>query len=343
MNDPLDLIIEDSLQIINNVDLSKLAGQSILLTGASGLLGVYFTSTVIQYNKNNKTPIRLFAVINNELSGEFVALFENKNVVLLKGDLTNIEFVESLPTVDNIIHAAGYGQPRRFMEDPIKTLKMSTTVTLLLFEKLKSNGKFLFISTSEVYSGLGSINYKESEIGRTNTTHYRSCYIEGKRCGEAICYAYRTIGFDTKSARLSLAYGPGTRKNDKRVINNFIEKAIIGKITLLDQGLAERTYCYIQDAIEMMWNVFLFGKNPIYNIGGKSKTTIIGLANKIAKLMNVSVQIPNGEENYQKGAPKNVSLDLSLIEDEFNKVDLVSFDDGLKRTIEWQKYIYKKR
>lgn len=341
MNDPLDLIVEDSLQIINSVDLSKLAGQSILLTGASGLLGVYFTSTVIQHNNNSKTPIKLFAVINSEISSEFVGLFKNENVTLIKGDLTNINFVESLPTVDNIIHAAGYGQPRRFMEDPIKTLKMSTTVTLLLFERLKSDGKFLFLSTSEVYSGLDSINYKESEIGRTNTTHYRSCYIEGKRSGEAICYAYRTMGYDTKSARLSLAYGPGTRKNDKRVINNFIEKAIMGKITMLDQGLAERTYCYIQDAVEMMWNIFLFGENPIYNIGGKSDTTIIELANKIAKITNVSVEVLTDEDDYQKGAPKNVSLDISLFDDEFNKKDFVTLDKGLKRTIEWQKYIYK--
>ena len=248
-----------------------------------------------------------------------------------------------MPIIDNIIHAAGYGQPRRFIETPIKTLELSTSVTLSLFKKMKSDGKYLFISTSEVYSGLNTPYHKETDIGTTNTTHYRSCYIEGKRCGEAICYAYRTMGVDTKSVRLALAYGPGTRKNDQRVINNFIEKAILGKITMLDQGRDERIYCYIQDAVGMMWNVFLSGKHPIYNIGGHSKTTIAGLAQKIAKLTDVAVQVPEDTENFHKGAPSNVSLDLSLFEAEFNKSDYVSLDDGLKRTIEWQKYIYREK
>jgi len=143
------------------------------------------------------------------------------------------------------------------MEKSTKTLKLNTETTFYLFDKLKKNGKFLFLSTSEVYSGLANPPHKESEIGTTNTTHPRSCYIEAKRCGEAICNAHREKGVQSKSARLSLAYGPGTKPNDLRVINSFIQKALQGKRELLDQGEAKRTYCYKSDKTEIMETVLI--------------------------------------------------------------------------------------
>jgi UDP-glucuronate decarboxylase len=343
LNKPLFYIYEDCRNINEKVDLSTIAGNTILLTGASGLLGVYFTTTITRFNKDNKNPIKLIVTIHNDIDREFLELFNDQNIIIYQGDLTDNNFLQSLPNIDHVIHTAGYGQPRRFMENPIKTLKLCTSVTLGLFEKIKPGGNFLFISTSEVYSGLEASKYKESEIGRTNTTHYRSCYIEGKRSGEAICFAYKDMGINAKSVRLALAYGPGTRKNDKRVINNFIEKALNGKITMLDQGHAKRTYCYIKDATEIMWNIFLFGKKPIYNVGGKSETTIVGLAQKISELMGVPLEVPKEDEKFQKGAPQNVSLDLSLIEEEFNKKYFVNIADGLIKTIEWQKHLYSKK
>ena len=67
----------------------------------------------------------------------------------------------------------------------------------------------------------------ESDIGTTTPLHPRASYIEGKRGGETICNAYRSQGVRAVSARLALAYGPGTRKGDKRAMNSFIEKALM--------------------------------------------------------------------------------------------------------------------
>ena len=106
-------------------------------------------------------------------------------------DITKVKF-DDLNGVsgyyDFIIHAAGYGQPIRFVEDEIATIDINTRTTRELFNLLKTDGKYLFISTSEVYSG-AKTPYKESDIGTTTPQHPRACYIEGKRCGEAICSA----------------------------------------------------------------------------------------------------------------------------------------------------------
>jgi len=247
-----------------------------------------------------------------------------------------------LPKADLIIHASGYAQPGKFMADPLKTIALNTAVTLKLLEKLKPKGKFLFISSSEVYSGLTHPPFKEDQVGTTNTDHPRSCYIESKRCGEAIVYAARSKGVDAKSARLSLAYGPGTKRDDKRALHSFIGRALAEKkIELLDSGDALRTYCYITDAAHMMWNILLHGTGHIYNVGGTSRTSIAKLAKLIGKILNVPVVIPRSKKQAL-AAPEDVRLDLTKTRKEFGKQKLVSFEDGMKKTIAWQKELHER-
>lgn len=195
----------------------------------------------------------------------------------------------------------------------------------------------MFISTSEVYSGLTNPPHKESEIGTTNTDHQRACYIEAKRGGEAICNAYRGRGVAAKSARVSLGFGPGTRPNDARVLHSFINRAILeGKIELLDNGSARRTYCYIADAVELLWQILLFGKEAIYNVGGQAKTTIGELAKFIGDYLQVPVIFPK-VTHAVSGAPLDVSLDLTRVKTEFGKTDFIPLKQALVATINWQK------
>ena len=237
---------------------------------------------------------------------------------------------------DYIIHCAGYGQPLKFVKDKIKTIEINTQSTIWLLEHLNPDGKFLFVSTSEVYSGAHS-PYMITDIGNTTPQHSRACYIEGKRCGEAICMAYREQGYDVKIARLALAYGEGTKKHDTRVLNQFIEQALTkGEIKLLDRGEALRTYCYVQDVAEMMLDILFKGTQPVYNVGGISRVTVRELAEKIGEITGAKITL--GEKGL-KGAPEDVRLDLALTLTEFPR-SFVSLDDGLKRTIDFQKKLY---
>jgi len=254
--------------------------------------------------------------------------------------LTAPNAVRELPSADNVIHAAGYGQPGKFLENPVKTIRLNTAVTADLMEKLPQSGRFLFLSTSEVYSGSPRLPHRESDIGTTDPSHPRACYIEGKRCGEAICHAFRQLGRDAKSARLALAYGPGTRPDDQRVLNSFIRRAILERrLVLQDQGAAKRTYGYITDVIEMLLAMFLHGREAVYNVGGRSSVTILELAQAVGRELGVPVSVPpQGAEAV--GAPNEVSLDLARVTEEFNKREFVPFETGLRRTIEWQRHLY---
>jgi len=341
MHKLVDIIMKDASTICKKVSFDGIIGKTILITGASGLIGGYFIACLKHLSQMYNIRFTTVTVMQNEYSHYLKELQNFDNVNIYRGDLTNAEFIEKLPKADIIIHAAGYVQPGRFLQNQIKTLKLNTFSTFMLFDKLAENGKFLFASTAELYSGLNDPPFKEHEIGTTNTVHPRACYIEAKRCGEAICNSYRIKGADAKSVRLALAYGPGTRPGDMRVLNSFIEKALNGQITLIDQGRAKRTYCYISDAIEIMWNVLLLGKDTVYNVGGNSRTTIGELAHKIGRYLNVPVIFP-ADDKDMAGAPDDVCLDMTKVQQEFGKNDYVSFDEGLANTIEWQKALYGK-
>ncbi|HEY4148867.1 MAG TPA: NAD-dependent epimerase/dehydratase family protein [Chitinophagaceae bacterium] len=326
-------IIEEDAGIINGkVDFTALQNKTILITGASGLLGIYFLTCLGRLAEQGMA-IKVVAVFRSELP-PYLAGKGFTGMQICRGDITDYEFCRSLPEADYIIHAAGYGQPMKFMESPEKTLKLNTFSTFLLFDKLRPGGHFMFVSSSEVYSGLSRDVYTEDEIGSTNTTHPRACYIEGKRGGEAICNAYRSKNVKASSVRLAHTYGPGTKKGDKRVILSFIEKALAGKIEMIDKGEAVRTYCYVADAVEIMWKILLSAKEPVYNVGGNSQTTIANLAHRIGAIMSVPVIMPTGNEGVA-GAPKDVKLDMQKVAGEFGKTQYISLEEGLQRTIKW--------
>ncbi len=265
-----------------------------------------------------------FGLIGTNLT-EVMPKFIDAKVTRIKCD----EIPQNLEKADIIVYASGYGQPLKFTADKIRTMEINTSSVIKAFQYLKPNGKFLYISTSEVYSG-AIPPYREDWLGTTTPQHPRACYIEGKRCGEAICTAFKEQGFDVKIARLSLAYG-ACKLGDTRVLNQFIEQGLNGEIRLKDKGEAIRTYLYVEDACELLWKILLNGKDVVYNVGGFSKLSIKELAQEIGELMNANVIIPTTNTEL-KGAPQDVSLDMTKTLKEFNQT-FTPLHEGLRRTI----------
>ena len=328
-----EIIWEDAAQVVENVDFSSLLYKTVLVTGATGMIGTHLLATLALLNEKG-WGMKVFGVYHSDPESHTQEIAERGGIYLVNDHRDSMAL-----GADVIIHAAGYAQPVVFTKDPAATIRINTTTTDLLLRCLYPGGQFLFISSSEVYSGLGGL-VTESSIGNTNPLHPRACYIEGKRCGEAIVNAYRQTGVDAKSARLSLAYGPGTRKHDKRAMSQFIAQALMeNEIKLKYSGREPRTFCYISDAIEMLWRVLLRGKQPVYNVGGESVTNMAGVAAMIAHHTGAMLTIP-AEESVLEGAPLVVSMDLTRIKQEFGKKDFISLEDGLKRTIDWQRGLY---
>ena len=234
---------------------------------------------------------------------------------------------------DHIIHAAGYGEPARFTAKPYETIDVNTSFLFHLARYLNPGGSLLFLSSSEVYSGSSNIPYTEHAIGCTSPEHPRACYIESKRCGEAIVHAMRAQGINAKVIRLAAVYGP-TNKNDNRVLPFFVKQALTtGVIKLRDQGLALRTYCYVDDAFKMMTNVLYGGSQAVYNVSAKKYLTIHELAEIIAKMTGARVELPLDSMSV-KGAPDDVIVSIDRYCREFGDPIFTSLESGLAMTID---------
>lgn len=330
----MNVIAEDVSKIINKTELSFLKNKQVLITGASGLMGSYFAQTLQQLKHDGVGPSKIFLTSK---SGNF-NFDVSPEVEVITGDMSKTKVLDEIPDFDIIIHAAGYAQPGKFLENPLATLAINTTATIHLVSKIKSGGKLLFISSSEVYSGLNATPFKEKQIGTTNTNHPRSSYIEGKRAGEAIVSASKVLGnIDAKSVRVALTYGPGTKLNDSRVVNSFIEQALTtSKIFLKDSGEAIRSFCYVADAIKMCFNVLGKGFEHVYNIGGIERIKIRDLAKLISDITGAQLEIPKTDEDKLVGAPDDVSLDISKALALCDELEFVSLFSGVTNTVRWQ-------
>lgn len=335
----VDLILEDVKERCQRVDPGFFSGKTIVVTGASGLIGTYlcaYFASLVQTGARNK----IIAITHSDVQEHVKAIFTLGGVENLRIDLTDFDQYHELPRADIIVHAAGYAQPSIFMTTPSETLTVNVSATLMLLQKLNENGHFLYLSSSEIYCGSSGGLCREETCGTTTPYHPRAAYIEGKRGGETACAAYRSRGVRAISARLGDIYGPGTRKHDQRALNSFIEQGILSnKISLRDRGMAMRSYCYVADAVDSLLRVLTKGQKPVYNVGAPIYTSIAELAERISALTDAEVIFPE-VDNAISGAPVALNLDLSAITEEFNKSDYLCLEEGLRRTIAWQRALY---
>jgi len=112
-------------------------------------------------------------------------------------------------------------------------------------------------------------------------------------------------------------------------------------IDLLDDGSSVRSFCYVQDAIEMIWNVIIKGKDFIYNVSNNQNMSILDLSMIIGEHLNKKV-VPSVDKSGLVGNPKIVNLSIDKYNEEFNKKSFVDIKQGIKNTIKWQKKLNEK-
>jgi UDP-glucuronate decarboxylase len=148
----------------------------------------------------------------------------------------------------------------------------------------RRKARILVASTSEVYGDPQVSPQPETYFGNVNTWGPRTCYDEGKRAAEALCYEFQSQARgDVRVARIFNTYGPGMRLDDGRVITEFITAALAGRPLRLDAaGEQTRTFCYIDDMIEgMLALMALEGIRVPVNLGTDEEITVGELARMV--------------------------------------------------------------
>jgi UDP-glucuronate decarboxylase len=318
-----------------------LKNKKILITGATGVLGQYFIAFFLKATESKYRPKQIILIHKNKIPNYLLFLKKKKIFQFRKLNLAK-QKIKQKNRYNYILHLATYGQPKKFLKNPVETYFLNTSLLGDLATKLTKGGNFLFLSSSEVYFGLSN-RPKEDKIGIINPSMDRAPYIFSKLSGETFLNILRNkYKINTKSVRLCLAFGPGNKKNDNRAMYEIINKGLLKKkIILKDSGLDRRSYIYILDAVKMIINIFFFGKENTYNIGGKKIITIKELAEEISEILKIPFQQIR-VRRINKSSPKLSIVNTDLYNKEFGKINYYNFKKALNQTILWQKFLNKK-
>lgn len=341
----MDRIIEqDCLEYIEKIDLAPLRDKTVYITGANGLIGTYVIYMLHLANVAEKAGINI-AAVSKSLPGSHLQDIFKDRYTFYATDLNKPDCSCFEAKADYIIHGATYAQPKKFIQNYLETIHLNTTAVERLLKKAKNDGAaLLFLSSSEVYGEPDEkhIPTGEDYPGLCSPVDIRAIYSESKRMGETLCFVYRNFeAVNAKIARISMTYGPGIGLKDERVLAHFLRQALYDKkIVMLDDGSKIRTFCYIADCVLMLLYIMLYGKDFVYNVGGKDNVSIRSLAEEICLLTGSALSGEIGcKETLQnvKVSPKLVNLDITKVCSEFPLPPFKPFREGLARTIEWNK------
>lgn len=327
----------------------KLQNKNILIVGANGFLGKYFVEVFNTIIEDDKIKFKVDCYDNFISSKSPSDLFKkNKNIKFFKGDIAKIQIKKKY---DKIIFLAGIASPFIYKKYPLETLSVSYIgVENLLKNTLKNKSEFIFFSSSEIYGNpdIKNIPTKETYYGNVNSFGPRSCYDEGKRVGETLCYIYKNyFKCNIKIIRPFNVFGPLMNKKDYRVIPNIINKIIKNeKILIHGNGKQTRTFCYITDAISGFLKVIILGKvGEVYNIGNqKNEINMINLVKIFDKILNKKnkFKLIDYPKNYPADEPKRRCPNINKAINHTGYSPSISVYEGISRVINYNKISAKK-
>jgi UDP-glucuronate decarboxylase len=237
--------------------------------------------------------------------------------------------------VDRIWHLACPASPIHYQFNPVKTAKTSFLGTYNMLGLARRVGaRLLLASTSEVYGDPEVHPQPENYWGSVNPIGVRSCYDEGKRIAETLCFDYQRMnGVEVRVARIFNSYGPRMLPDDGRVVSNFIVQALRGEpLTLYGDGSQTRSFCYVSDLIDGLIRLMNGDHTGPINLGNPDEFTIRELAELVRIQINPKLQLV--EKPLPQDDPQQRQPAIDLAREQLNWQPTVSLEQGLAPTID---------
>jgi UDP-glucuronate decarboxylase len=304
---------------------------AVLVSGGAGFIGSHLCSTLLSRGE------RVICIDNFCTSSEesVVALQEHKNFELRRQDVASLQ-IDEIGSVSAIYNLACAASPIHYQRDPLDTLLSSVHGMHHLLRLAQRDQVPIFqASTSEIYGHPTTHPQPETYWGHVNSMGPRSCYDEGKRCAETLCYIYREqYGVAVRIARIFNTYGPGMQMNDGRVVINFIVQALSDEpITIYGDGTQTRSFCYVDDLVDGITRLMgvhgTFG-GPV-NLGNPNEIDVGELAAQVIRLTGSRSKVVR--RALPVDDPPRRRPDISLAWSELGWRPSTDLETGLRRTI----------
>jgi UDP-glucuronate decarboxylase len=306
-----------------------LTNKRIVVAGGAGFLGSHLCERLLMAGHEVFCVDNFHTGTRQNIEG----LLRNSRFHLIHHDIVQPYYVHA----DEIYNLACPASPVHYAFDPVHTIKTSVLGTQNLLGLAKRVGaKLMHASTSEVYGDPLQHPQTEAYWGNVNSYGPRACYDEGKRCAEALIYAYREMHrVNARICRIFNTYGPRMHENDGRVVSNFVVQALTGQpITIYGDGSQTRSFCYVDDLVDgflALMNAPDVGQ-PV-NLGNPGEFTMIELAELVCELVGVAPQIVF--KDLPTDDPTRRRPDITLARAHLGWEPRTQLRDGLLRTINY--------
>lgn len=322
----------------------KFQDTSILISGATGLIGSFLIDVLMWRNNNNNANCRIFALGRNieKAQQRFAYCIDSPLFHFISHDINEPLQGQTYGKFDYVLHLASNTHPVAYATDPIGTIATNIIglKNILDFSVQHHAKRFAFASSNEIYGeNRGDQElFDEHYCGYIDCNTLRAGYPESKRCGEALCQAYlKQKSLDIVIPRFTRSYGPTMLESDTKAISQFIKKAVAGEnIVLKSAGNQFYSYTYMADAVSGLLTVLLLGETgEAYNIADRgSDITLKDLASILADIAGTKVifELPDATEKAGYSKATKARLNGNKIE----KIGWAPFYDiyrGLERTI----------
>ncbi len=277
-----------------NLPWEKMQNGSIMLSGATGLIGSFLVDVIMEKNKTEGLNCRIYALTRNteRAKARFFRHLDDPRLIFVPYDVKDPLEKDEPRSIRYVLHLASNTHPLQYAADPIGTITTNIIGLqhMLEFAAAHDTLRFAFASSNEIYGeNRGDTElFDEQYCGYIDCNTMRAGYPESKRCGEALCQAYRKQkGMDIVIPRLTRSYGPTMLPADSKAISQFIKKGVAGEdIVLKSAGTQYYSYQYMADSVSGLLTVLLCGEDgEAYNIAeAHSDITLKALADIIADI-----------------------------------------------------------
>lgn len=340
-----DCYMED-VYFVGNIDLpwEKLKNKSLMLSGATGLIGSFLVDVILEKNITDNLDCTIYALGRDreKANARFIKFASDQHLVFIPYDVKKTLVRDDVGTIDYVLHLASNTHPMQYSTDPIGTITTNIigVQNMLDFAVEHHAERFAFTSSNEIYGeNRGDVDFfDEDYCGYINSNTMRAGYPESKRCGEALCQAYKAQkGLNIVIPRPTRSYGPTMLMTDTKAISQFIKKGISEEdIVLKSTGTQFYSYQYMADTVSGLLTILLCGKNgEAYNIADEHSDIMLkDLANIIASINGKMVvyEVPDTIEAAGYSTATKARLDGSKLK-KLGWCPKYNIQSGMERTI----------